>query len=704
MFRLANGFAHSTAADPASRAGFAGRSSAVGSRLGRLLFLGAIALMGVAEVARSEKAEADLLALDIEDLLSLEVSTSSKISEKIVDAPATVTVVTAEDIRAYGYRTLGEILRSIPGLHLSYDRSYQYLGVRGFNFRDFNQRILVLLDGQRLNENMFSQGFIEGMLPVEPELIERVEFVAGPGSSIYGNNALLGVVNVITKGYAAASAAEAIADVGSERASRGLVRLDAHINQEADMLVSASHAERRGGDLRFPEHGEGAQGIAHDLDAERISKFFGKARYGDLALHLGASKREKEVPTAPYETLFNDPGAQLSDQELLFSLGHSGKTTDKLKHAFHFTFGDYAFLNDYRYLSDPGTLNHDAIEGKWLGTDLLFDYLGFERQRIVAGIDAQWDIRQHYKNYDATPSPFLWYRQQGDSMRWGLYLHDEISPTPNLMFHVGGRWDHYRSDGRLTDESSGVRGRFSNSDQVFNPRLAAIYKPHPRLALKLLYNSAFRAPDATEIGYVIPPRVIVADLGPERIKSTELAAEYFPSTALKLTTRGFYTRFDAAIILDPVDPARTINGGEYLSRGIETAVEWQSARRQRLRASLTLQHVTDENTGATLEDAPRYLAKFNYTLPLWESPWRLGLEAQLVGPRDTPEGGEVGAYPLVNLTLTSMNLWKNLDLSASCYNLLDKNYADPARAAQLPITSIPQDGRSFRLLLKYSFF
>lgn len=679
------------------------RSASPGVRRNSLWLIGAMSLLGAVERGIAADSETDLLALDIEDLLSLEVSTNSRISEKIIDVPGTVTLISAEDIRAYGYRTLGDILRSIPGLYVSYDRSYQYLGVRGFNFRDFNQRILVLLDGQRLNENMFSQGFIEGMFPVEPELIERVEFVAGPGSSIYGNNALLGVVNVITKAYAAASAAEVTADVGSDGASRGLVRLDAH-HGEADLLLSASHAERQGEDLRFPEHGEGTQGIARDLDSERLSKFFGKARYEGFSMHLGASKREKEIPTAPYETVFNDPGAQLRDQELLFSLGHGGKITDKLRHAFHVTFGDYSFSNNYRYLSDPDTRNHDAVAGKWLGTDLLFDYLGFERQRIVAGIEAQWDIRQRYKNYDEAPNSFVWYEQHGDSNRWALYLHDEISLSPSLMFHVGGRWDHYRSDGRLTDASSGVRGRFSNSDQVFNPRVAAIYKPQPRLVFKLLYNSAFRAPDATEIGYVIPPQVILADLNPERIRSTEFAAEYFPSPSLKLTGRGFFTKFEDAVILDPDDPSRTINGGEYRSRGIETVLEWQSARRERLRASFTWQQVRDEHSGATLEDAPGYLAKFNYTLPLWDSPWRLGLEAQLVAFRKTPEGGEVGSYTLVNATLSSIRLWKNLDLAVSCYNLLDKDYADPARAAQLPITQIPQDGRSFRLLLKYSFY
>ncbi len=117
---------------------------------------------------------------------------ASKYEQKVSEAPSSISIVTAEDIKKYGYRTLADILRSVRSFYISYDRSYSYAGARGFGRPgDYNSRILVLIDGHRSNDNVYDGALLgtEGVIDVD--LIDRVEIIRGPGSSLYGSNAFL---------------------------------------------------------------------------------------------------------------------------------------------------------------------------------------------------------------------------------------------------------------------------------------------------------------------------------------------------------------------------------------------------------------------------------------------------------------------------------------------------------------------------------
>lgn len=128
------------------------------------------------------------------------VYSAAKYEQKITQAPAAVTIITGDQIRKYGYRTFAQVLQSVPGFFITNDRLYDYLGIRGFNRpADFNSRFQLLVDGHRLNDAMFDQAPIGTDSPIDVDLIERVEVVRGPSSSLYGTNAFFGVINVITK-------------------------------------------------------------------------------------------------------------------------------------------------------------------------------------------------------------------------------------------------------------------------------------------------------------------------------------------------------------------------------------------------------------------------------------------------------------------------------------------------------------------------
>src|SRR5262245_41069408 len=142
----------------------------------------------------------DLAALPLDALLDMPVTGASRLPAPLTETAAAVTVVTADQIRALGYRTLSEVLASVRGVMVTSDRSYDYVGVRGFYAPgDYNTRVLLLIDGNRVNDNLYDQAYIGTEFPLDVALVDRVEFIPGQASAVYGANALFGVINVVTK-------------------------------------------------------------------------------------------------------------------------------------------------------------------------------------------------------------------------------------------------------------------------------------------------------------------------------------------------------------------------------------------------------------------------------------------------------------------------------------------------------------------------
>ena len=130
--------------------------------------------------------------------------------------------MTADEIKKFGYRTLGDILRSVRGFYVTYDRNYSYVGVRGFSRpSDYNTRLLLLIDGHRLNENLYDSVYVGTEAVLDVDLIERVEIIRGPSSSLYGSNAFFAVINIITKSGRDLQGVEGSAEAGSFHTYKG---------------------------------------------------------------------------------------------------------------------------------------------------------------------------------------------------------------------------------------------------------------------------------------------------------------------------------------------------------------------------------------------------------------------------------------------------------------------------------------------------
>ncbi len=650
----------------------------------------AVVLLPQPVAAADAAQKTDLLQMSIEDLLSVEVYSASKFSQKTEEAPANVTIITASDIKRYGYRTLANVLSSVRGMNVANDRNYSYLGVRGSGRTgDFNSRVLLLVDGYRLNDNIYDQAGIGTEFPVDVDLIDRVEVVRGPGSSIYGSNAVLGVINVITKRGSDLKGMEVSGELASFNTNKERLSYGKRYENGAELLLSGSKYHSAGQNLFFPEFNTPAtnNGIAHNLDSDRYKSFLGKLAYEGFTLTGGYSKRDKAVPTASYSTVFNDPNFSVTDGASFMDFGYYGelaKSWDITAHVFQ---GRYHYEAILPYAGAPIVLNYDAAQGNWWGSEM--KVLGrLENHKVVAGVEYQDNYRQDQTNYNISPyTPIL--NDKRSSKREGIYVQDEITLGKGLLFNAGLRNDHY-----------------STAGSTVNPRLGLIWSTVDTTALKFLYGTAFRAPNVYELYYFAAgTQKANPGLKPEKIATYEFVIEHSPRQDLRLTADVYRNKISNNInqITDPADGLLVyINAGQVDARGVEFEAErlWDGGTR--LRTSYAWQISRDETTQAELVNSPRHLAKLNYSVPVWGDGLRTGLELQYASRRKTLAGRSANGHMLTNLTLLSERLAEHLDVSASLYNLFDIRYSDPGGPEHVQ-DLIVQDGRNYRLKLNYHF-
>jgi len=652
----------------------------------------------------------DIKNLSIEQLMDIEIDTvytASRYEQKVTEAPSSVSIVTGVEIKRYGYRTLADILRSVRGFYVNYDRNYSYVGVRGFGRAgDYNSHILLLVDGHRINDNVYDSAPLGTEFPVDVDLIDRVEVIRGPGSSLYGSNAFFAVINVITRRGEDLGGVEMSGEAGSVDTYKGRVTYGKSFNNGIETLISGTYYDSSGDRLFFKEFDTPANnnGITDHTDFDRFYKTLAKLSYGDFTLEGVYSSRTKGIPTASFGTDFNDRSNRttdswwLADLKYAHSLGNSADITGRL------FYDSYDYDGDYVY---SGVVNRDLARGRWWGGELQAAVKLFDRHRLIAGTEYRDNIRQDQQNFDETPFTSN-LSDRRDSRIWAVYLQDEFSIFNNLILNAGARYDHYSTFG-----------------STVNPRLALIYTPFAGTVFKILYGSAFRAPNVYELNYNIPSLNVKGNpnLGPEKIRTYELIYEQYIGSHIRGTISGFYYNIDNLIVQmtdpdDGLDVFRNLDRAE--ADGVEAELEAKFESGLTGRASYSFQDAWDSDTGQTLVNSPRHLAKLNVTIPLLKEKVFLGIEEQFTDRRKTMNAGNFAkSFFVTNLTLSSRDLLKNLELSASLYNLFDCRYGDPGGAEHIqdndpaepsrfkdparPLDIIQQDGRTFRVKLTYKF-
>lgn len=627
----------------------------------------------------------DLTALPLEQLLSMDVYSASRFNQKTSEAPAAVTVITAADIKAFGWRSLADVLRSVRGLYVSYDRNYSYLGARGFlRPGDYNTRFLIQIDGSRINDAVYDQASIGAEFPLELELIERIEYVPGPGSSIYGANAFFGVINVITKQPQVMSGARANVEVGQFGARKSSFSVGWR-GESTAVLLAASRYKTDGEDLFFPEFATPSQhdGIAHKLDYESGQRFFAKGSSGPFSVTLLHAERTKGVPTASFGQAFNDPQSHTFDSQSNIDIAYDTPLSAKTHLAARLFFGAYDTVGDYVYNTPQRMVERDGSSSRWWGAEIKLVSTQLAGHKIVAGAEFQRDTALRQFTYDET-SHFEYLSDLRSGERTGLYVQDEISLSEAMLLNAGVRYD-----------------RHSGKSGVFNPRLALIYHATMATTLKAMAGSAFREANSYERYYSSDGSQLPNPaLAREHIRSAELALVQQLAPDQRLTVTAFRNAVSGLISQTSVPGSEATmfrNAADVRAHGVETEYERNWKNMVTLRASYSWQKVVQEDASAL--NSPAHLAKVNFAVPIGRSPWRAAIEAQFVGARSTLRAS-TGGFLLANVNFFSTRLTPHIDAALGIYNVLDRRYADPAISGQTQ-DSIVQDGRSLRMTVSY---
>ena len=637
-------------------------------------------LLSRTSLANNTHAE-DLTDLSIEELMSVEMISASRLGQKASQAPSSVSVVTASDIRTFGWRTLADALNAMRGLFTSNDRSYSYVGVRGFNQNDFNSRVLLMIDGQRMNENIYDGGYIAQEFMLDIDLIDRIEFIPGSGSTIYGANAFLGLVNVITKKGHALGGTQAAAEIGSFDAYKGRASYGKTLANGTDLLFSASHFGSAGAaNLYFPKFDtpETNNGIAHNLDGEAADRLFGKIQYKEYTLSGGYVSRTKQVPTAAFGQVFNTRPSYVNDQQFFANLKYQKQITPKTDLLLKSFYQQYDYHADNLFDVGVLTLNHDQSNGQWLGGEAQLTSTAFRRQRWIAGIEYQYDLSQYEKNYDVNP-----YVVNLSSLRRGhrmeVYAQDDIQLAEDWVLSAGARFDYHHLIKNVQ----------------LNPRLGLIWNATADTTYKLLYSSTFRAPNISELDNNTYYFGVNTQLREELIKSYEGIVEWHPANNTKVIGSLFYNDVTHVLTFDPSGETGLFgNFGCYHVYGAEWEAEkrWDNGRL--MRGSYTYSLMAHENKpGYRVLGSPEHVFKLHYAEPLFNNYAKIGVENIFIGDRKVEHGMFADAYDLINLNLSSDKLAKGLDLSIGVYNLLDNRY----QSVSGPMDIVLMNGREFRV-------
>lgn len=634
----------------------------------------------------------DLSKLNLEDLMNIPVYSASKRTQSSSDAPSSVTVITADEIQKYGYRSLADILESVRGFYVTYDRDYSFVGVRGFGrLGDSNNRLLVLIDGHRINDNVFGQPYLGTEFLVDVDMIERVEIIRGPSSSLYGADAFFAVVNVITRKPPEINGTELSFDAGSFDSYEGRASYGRRFH-DVDVALSGTFYNSEGPTLFFPEFNTPASnnGVTRNTDYEDFQHIIGTVSFHGFTIQGLFSNRDKGVPTGYFGSLFNDPRTKNIDRHEYLDVSYRHSIGEDWEIALRTSYDRATLSAPLAFATgvaeEPTTLDTYSFRGDWWDNEIQLSRDLFNRHKITFGTEIIDNFNQNQSNVlDFDHSLTI---ENDSSVIWALYAQDEFSITDKVILSAGVRYDHYTQFGGTT-----------------NPRLGLIYHVAHPTTFKLLYGSAFRAPEPFEITPDFGSFDANPLLRPETIRNVEAVVEQSLGERFILTGNVFHSWISNLISVETNSADGNsvyLNGERAHSTGAEVEFDWRLRNGIQGSASYSFTSIHQPPPFEPLENSPRHLGKLNVSVPVIRQRLFASINAQYTSSVQSLGGNAISGFGVVNATLLGHAFGRHVDISGGIYNLLNKKYFDPGRPED-PEDSIQQDGRTFRIKLTTHF-
>ncbi|MEK7704942.1 MAG: TonB-dependent receptor [Myxococcota bacterium] len=570
---------------------------------------------------------ADGEAVDTSDLAGLLdepiVSTASLTAESARLAPGTSWTITADDLRRFGVATLADALNFLSlGMITERRVDFAEAGSRGVLLTgDYGSHMLMLLDGHALNEQWDSAIYFDRTAAIPFDIIDHLEIVLGPGSVLYGSNAMLGVINIITKrgsdlrGVRASLEAQGISGL---RAGVSVGHAFTVLGIGGDALLGLEYYGAQGPALTMGPQDYGADGVTGEprrftanpngdgiwggtLDQGRFVQApsgYLRASWGDWALDLRAASAKRGEAFALY-TNFNDPHGYERDRWLSGDVRyqHAVASVGEIDLRLYGDAYDYFEHNPTRAAEQcldgqvEGCTFRLVGRSQWGGLEArtTLDWLSDGRLVTLVGVDGRLrhsSSTEHYVDFvSRIAEETSAYARSERAI--GAYLEQRAQPFAWLGLNVGARYD---DDQRFGHHVS--------------PRAALTLSPWSDGVIKAVVSEAFRAPNAFERYYFDPTSWLVADeLRPEIVRSAELSVEQRVG-AHRLLVGGFYSRWTDLVALATLTPdeldAAIANG--QLEAAVDEAYQYRNI------ASMTSYGGNAAISGALLERRLRYVA------------------------------------------------------------------------------------------------
>lgn len=678
-----------------------------------------LALLGASGgTARAEEAYSDEAFFLLEEQV---VTTASKKKESMSHAPAIMSVVTAEEIANMGVVTYLDVLKRVPGIDISITNYGQWvIGIRGIRTSG-TEKVKLLIDGHSVNDSFIGSGltFFDD-LPVEN--IEKIEVIRGPGSALYGANAFVGVINIITRkgadiqggqgslGFGSMNTFTADA-LGGARFESGLeISGYAHylhsdgIHETIDRDLQSSYDEWTGSAASLAP---GRTTFANEKVLVDVNASYAGLYWKNL---FGWREREDYLGLS----LSLNERSELEEMQMFSELGYELPILDNDRLTSHTKVYFDLFDEDILWNQYPpghtevGGYDGDGVvevfpEGKMsdvelsnltLGVEEQVDIKLFEGNSLTAGFVYEHKRQFHVKgtkNQDEITGDALpdmvdftdlsnWNRNAKRDIV-ALYLQDVWNITDSLGLTLGVRYD-----------------RYSDFGDTINPRAGLVWNFAEDGALKLLYGRAFRAPNFRELyDWVGSP-----DLEPEIINTFEVELSYRIAEFLKARASYYFIDIEDLIREDRSSwPYRFVNRGETTVHGVEC--ELVAAIKDGSYAYVNYSFTEPEDgDDEPLADVANHMANVGFNLRLFKL---LDLNANLkyTGERERAQGDsrrDLDDQITVDGAL-SVHPVEGLDLTFSVFNIFDADLREPAPAV-VP-DDYPMPGRTFFFRVRYSF-
>jgi len=674
---------------------------------------------------------------DLRDIVLMperSVSAASRQTEAIEDAPASVTVISAQELEAFAYPTILETLRGVRGYAVNYDSVYGNAAVRGLgSANDFSNRLLVLSDGAVLNENILYQPFIHYDGRTDLGDVQRIEIVRGPSSTLYGTGAVSGVVNLVLKDRDEPEGVHAQISSYDNSTARGRVGFVERFSRDAGMWASVSGATSQGRQVSLPMNSEGTAATTADFDKFHSYTLTSKLWFKDLTLQSFWTAREDTIPTGNYGARFGDTRSFGDDQRFLteLRLDHKFGAHAQVLLRGHINYAYYH--SDYWYDADasmPGagtadTYNYFETYKSWWGGGEARATLDLaDSLRVTLGGEAVVHERASMEGgqYDVghmavTPGLHVDAPYQ---VLAGSALVD-WRPARALRVQAGLRFDYWNLLGNQFAAAGSERG--ATSFPATSPRLAIIAKPNDSDIVKLMAGSAFRAPSAYELYYAdggstqVPSNTCGEKLKPETIYSAELELthKFNVDWAGVASVYGTLARdVVESVAVGDACAAQTGVGADLIyyrnsrvdQRILGADLELRRELRNGIMASVQYGYnhgryasaPSDDASGAhsaQLPNAPTHYAGFKVIFPIVTSAVNGALRAALEDRRriDTTTTEQSERAVVVDAVISGAIARHGLRYAAGVYNLFNWQYALPA--VPYATNLMPQNGRSF---------